>query len=84
MGDKENRDSYSKECLDTLNRNLTEKGDKFICIIAGYETDLEKCFFSTNRGLERRFNFKYTIDKYTPDELMRIFKLKAEKANFII
>ena len=82
LGDKDNKDSYSKECLDTLNRNLTENGDKFICIIAGYENDLEKCFFSANRGLERRFNFKYTIDKYSSDELKEIFKLKAENAGW--
>ena len=35
LGNSEKRDSYSKECLDTINRNLTENGNKFICIIAG-------------------------------------------------
>jgi len=82
LGDKDNKDSYSKECLDTLNMNLTENGNKFICIIAGYEEDLEKCFFSTNSGLERRFNFRYTIDKYSDDEMVQIFKYKALHENW--
>ena len=82
LGDKDNKDSYSKECLDTLNRNLTENGNKFVCIVAGYENDLQKCFFSTNSGLERRFNFKYTIEKYTDEEMVQIFKHKANLANW--
>ena len=78
LGNSEKRDSYSKECLDTINRNLTENGNKFICIIAGYEKDLQECFFNSNSGLERRFNFKYNIDGYSSDELMEIFLIKCK------
>ena len=76
LGNSEKRDSYSKECLDTINRNLTENGNKFICIIAGYEEDLEKCFFSSNSGLRRRFTFKYSINGYNSEQLSEIFKIK--------
>ena len=82
LGNKEKRDMYSKECLDTLNRNLTEKGNKFICIIAGYEKDLNECFFSSNSGLERRFTFRYTINGYDEIELTKIFKLKCSDSNW--
>ena len=78
LGNSEKRDSYSKECLDTINRNLTENGNKFICIIAGYEKDLQECFFKSNSGLERRFTFKYNIDGYSSDELMQIFLDKCK------
>src|SRR4029078_8344221 len=74
LGHSEGRDSFSKECLDTLNQNLSEKRD-FLCIIAGYKDALEKCFFSMNDGLARRFNFRYDIESYTPEELMEIFLL---------
>jgi stage V sporulation protein K len=63
LGHSEGRDSYSKECLDVLTHNLGEKPTKFICIVAGYEEDIEECFFSINRGLKRRFPFVYRIDK---------------------
>ena len=75
LGHEEGRDSFSKECLDTLNQNLTEKRD-FLCIIAGYKESLEKCFFNMNDGLRRRFTFKYDIEGYSADELREIFEVK--------
>ena len=80
LGHEEGRDSFSKECLDTLNQNLTEKRD-FLCIIAGYKDSLDKCFFSMNDGLKRRFTFRYDIDGYSGDELREIFesKLNSDK-----
>ncbi len=76
LGNKEQRDSFSKECLDTLNQNLTEKKNSFMCIIAGYPEELEKCFFAYNSGLERRFSFKYNIESYNAKELLQIFDKK--------
>jgi SpoVK/Ycf46/Vps4 family AAA+-type ATPase len=82
LGNEEKKDIYSKECIDTLNQNLTEKKTQFICIIAGYPQDLDKCFFSVNDGLKRRFPFKYNIDKYTPIELTHILMLMIKKKNW--
>lgn len=77
LGHEEGRDSFSKECLDTLNQNLTEKRD-FLCIIAGYKDSLDKCFFNMNDGLKRRFTFRYDIEGYSADELREIFELKLK------
>ena len=83
LGSGDNKkDSYSKECIDTINQNLSEKKGQFICIIAGYEEELEKDFFSVNPGLKRRFSFKYTINKYTSEELMLILLHKIKKINW--
>lgn len=73
LGNNDVDDSYSKECLDTLNQNLSEKKNQFLCIIAGYKNALEKNFFAYNEGLRRRFPFTYTIEEYTPNELKNIF-----------
>lgn len=81
LGNSEGRDSFSKECLDTLNQNLTERRD-FLCIIAGYKDALETCFFNYNPGLKRRFTFKYDIPDYSPCELKDIFNLKIHKENW--
>ena len=70
-------DSFSKEAIDTLNQNLSEKRD-FLCIIAGYKEQVEKCFFSMNEGLKRRFTFRYDIEGYSAKELSEIFLLKLE------
>jgi hypothetical protein len=76
LGNEEKRDSFAKECIDTLNQNLSENKRKFICIIAGYPDELDKCFFSYNPGLKRRFPFRYQIEGYSPDELRDIFLKK--------
>lgn len=83
LGNKEGRDSFSKECLDTLNQNLTERRD-FLCIIAGYKDALEECFFSYNEGLRRRFTFRYNIPGYNSEELMEIFRTMVNKNNWSI
>ena len=75
----ERGDSFAKECIDTLNQNLSENSDKFICIIAGYPAEIEKCFFSQNEGLRRRFPFKYSIEKYDSKELAKIFESKVKE-----
>jgi len=93
LGNEEGRDSFSKECIDTLNQNLTENKGNFLCIIAGYKDSLDKCFFAYNDGLKRRFPFVYEIEKYTPIELKAIFykmidnikwKIKDIEDNFFV
>ena len=81
LGNPEGRDSFAKECLDTINQNLSERRD-FLCIIAGYDDALEESFFSFNEGLKRRFSFKYHIDEYDGDELADIFLIKVKKEDW--
>jgi replication-associated recombination protein RarA len=73
LGNSTKEDMYSKECLDTLNKFLSEHTQNFVCIIAGYETQLESCFFASNPGLERRFPWRYTLKKYSHTDLVDIF-----------
>ena len=77
LGNAEKRDSFSKECIDTLNENLTDMKTDFICIIAGYKKEIDTCFFAYNAGLERRFPIRFTIEAYTAEEVFLIFKKKV-------
>jgi stage V sporulation protein K len=79
LGNKENSDTFSKECIDTLNQYLSEHVDDFICIIAGYKDLVQECFFGANPGLERRFPWRFTIEPYTHDELTKILKIQLER-----
>jgi Holliday junction resolvasome RuvABC ATP-dependent DNA helicase subunit len=79
LGNEELRDSYSKEAIDMLTAYLSEEADDMICIIAGYEHQLDKCFFAYNEGLNRRFT-RYTIDEYSPEDLRKIY-IKIVKEN---
>lgn len=69
-------DSFSKECIDTLCESLSDNKENLMVIIAGYETELDRDFFSANPGLESRFVWRFHIDKYTADEMRRIFLKK--------
>ena len=74
MGSSENRDYFAKEAIDTINVFLSENYHNFILIIAGYEDQLNKCFFAQNPGLSRRFPYRFTIDGYNYQELCLIFE----------
>ena len=64
LGNAEKRDSFAKESIDMINQYLSEKKNKFMFIVAGYENELEDCFFSFNKGLKRRFSHYFKIDGY--------------------
>ena len=74
LGSAEGRDSFSKECIDTLNQFLSEERRSIICIIAGYKDSLQSCFFNMNPGLERRFPHRFKIPDPTPSDLGAIFE----------
>jgi SpoVK/Ycf46/Vps4 family AAA+-type ATPase len=79
LGNPEKRDSFSKEAIDTITLFLSEQKHDFMLIVAGYEEDVEKCFFSYNQGLKRRFMWHHTITEYSDADLMNIFKLKLKQ-----
>ena len=84
MGHGEHRDSYSKEAMDTLNKFLSENTRDFVCIIAGYNDALNKCFFSANAGLYRRFPWRYEVPPYTGKDLHQIFLRQVEDNGWYI
>jgi SpoVK/Ycf46/Vps4 family AAA+-type ATPase len=78
LGNIEKRDSFSKECIDTLCEALSDKKDELMVIIAGYEKEINECFFSYNEGLSSRFTWRFNTDEYNSGELYQIFKKKVE------
>jgi len=70
---KNDRDSFSKEAIDTLNVFLSEHKNDFCCIAAGYKENIENCFFPLNKGLQRRFPWRHYIQLYNSQELTDIF-----------
>ena len=85
LGNSRGREhNFGAECINVLNQNLSDNKNKFICIIAGYPDELEEMFFSVNPGLKRRFPFKFTINGYTYQELLKIFIQKIYKLKWKI
>jgi DNA replication protein DnaC len=78
LGNPEQRDSFAKECIDTLCEALSEHKSKLMVIIAGYENELQDCFFKYNQGLDSRFIWRFKTDEYTAEDLMNIFIKKVK------
>ena len=74
LGSPDQRDSFSKECIDTLCESLSYYKNDIMVIIAGYKNELNTCFFNYNKGLESRFTWSYKTEEYTPNQLKKIFK----------
>ncbi len=66
-------DSFSVECLDVINQNMTEKGEQFQLIMAGYKNALEENVFSLNQGLARRFAWRFDLPDANPRQLAGMF-----------
>ena len=74
LGNSEKRDSFAKECVDTLCEALSEHKHNWMVIIAGYEKELNDCFFALNEGLNSRFTWRFKLDGYKPGELKSIYE----------
>lgn len=77
LGNPEKRDSFAKECIDTLCEALSDNKDNLMVIIAGYESELKECFFNYNQGLDSRFTWRFKTDNYTAQDLYSIFVKKV-------
>lgn len=77
LGNPEKKDSFSKECIDTLCEALSNHKDNLMVIIAGYENELKECFFSYNQGLDSRFTWRFKTDEYNAEDLKNIFFKKV-------
>jgi SpoVK/Ycf46/Vps4 family AAA+-type ATPase len=78
LGNPEKRDSFSKECIDTLCEALSDNKENLMVIIAGYEKELKDSFFSYNQGLDSRFTWRFKTDEYTYEDLYNIFLKKVK------
>ncbi len=74
LGNKEGRDSFAKECIDTINLNMSRIDRPWLLIVGGYKEDIEESFLAYNKGLERRFTVKLEIKGYDENELLSILK----------
>lgn len=65
-------DQYGKEAIDTLVKEMEDKRDDLVVIVAGYPLPMA-IFISENPGLESRFRTTIDFANYTDDELVDIF-----------
>jgi SpoVK/Ycf46/Vps4 family AAA+-type ATPase len=84
LGNSDKRDSFSKECIDTLCEALSDHKENLMVIIAGYEKELKECFFNYNQGLDSRFTWRFKTDDYSHEDLYYIFLKKVKEIGWEI
>ncbi len=84
LGNPEKRDSFAKECIDTLCESLSDNKSDLMVIIAGYKEELKNCFFNYNKGLDSRFTWRFKTDDYNAEELKLIFFKKIKDIDWKI
>lgn len=72
---------FGKEAVDCLTKALEDSNKDFICIIAGYNDEMDS-FLELNPGLPSRFPVHIHFSDYTVDELLEIANLMAKGKDF--
>ena len=74
-------DQYGREAVDTLVKEMEDRRDDLVVIVAGYPEPME-AFIAANPGLASRFRTTIGFEDYTDDELTDILTGLAEAADY--
>ncbi len=75
--------TYGDEAINTIVQEMENNREDTFVIFAGYP-DKMKDFFARNPGLRSRVPFSITFKDYSPEEMLQITCLEAEKRGFSI
>jgi len=74
-------DQYGREAVDTLVKEMEDRRDDLVVIVAGYPEPMAM-FIAANPGLASRFRTTIGFDDYSDDELADILTGLAEGADY--
>jgi SpoVK/Ycf46/Vps4 family AAA+-type ATPase len=74
-------DQYGREAVDTLVKEMEDRRDDLVVIVAGYPEPMED-FIAANPGLASRFRTTIAFDDYSEEELTDILTGLAEAADY--
>ncbi|MGW1342585.1 AAA family ATPase [Kribbella sp. NPDC002412] len=74
-------DQYGREAVDTLVKEMEDRRDDLVVIVAGYPEPMAD-FIAANPGLASRFRTTIGFDDYSDDELTDILTGLAEGADY--
>jgi SpoVK/Ycf46/Vps4 family AAA+-type ATPase len=71
-------DSFGKEAIETLLKEMEDQRDRLVVIVAGYPEQMQK-FLTSNPGLPSRFTKTVQFGGYKVDELLAITHSMADR-----
>ncbi|WP_270889773.1 AAA family ATPase [Pedococcus sp. 5OH_020] len=74
-------DQYGQESVDTLVKEMEDRRDDLVVIVAGYPEPMDS-FISANPGLASRFRTTIEFEDYTDEELVAILVQLAQAADY--
>ncbi len=74
-------DQYGQESVDTLVKEMEDRRDDLVVIVAGYPAPMAE-FIAANPGLASRFRTTIEFADYSDDELVAILRHLAEGADY--
>jgi len=72
------RDSFGKEAVDTLIKEMEDKREQLVVICAGYEQEMET-FFESNPGFKSRVPFTFHFEDYSCPQLSQMGHIMLTK-----
>ncbi len=81
LADRTGTDQYGKEAVDTLVKEMEDRRDDLVVIVAGYPDPMVD-FVGTNPGLQSRFRTTIEFADYSDDELVAIFTGLATASDY--
>ena len=76
-------DQYGQESVDTLVKEMEDRRDDLVVIVAGYPAPMA-AFIAANPGLASRFRTTIDFEDYTDDELVAILEHLASGADYTL
>jgi uncharacterized membrane protein YqgA involved in biofilm formation len=71
--------SFGRESITEIVNFLDKYIGLSIMIVAGYQKEIDGCFFGANQGLQRRFPIRWSLPKYSMLDLLNIFINEANR-----
>lgn len=79
----QSQQDFGQRAIDTLVKAMEDYRDRFVVIVAGYASEMQR-FLESNPGLYGRFNRHFVFPDYTGDELLEIYQQLARREAFTV